>query len=97
MSAQIDLAIDKARCADLLASLPAELRGPLDGIVLDGEIGLASKLTIDLAAPVGDGAAPVVELARFWFERIESAAANQTFQHPLVDACLTHAFSEIEK
>ncbi|MFN0248080.1 MAG: transglycosylase domain-containing protein [Kofleriaceae bacterium] len=57
LSAQIDLAIDKARCADLLASLPAEIRGPLDGIVLDGELGLVAKLAIDLGAPAGDGVA----------------------------------------
>lgn len=57
LSANVDFAIERARCADLLASLPTEVRGPLDGIVLDGEIGLQTKLTIDLAAPVGDGAA----------------------------------------
>ncbi len=57
MSAQIDLAIAQAPCADLLASLPAEVRGPLDGMILDGEIGLASKLVIDLGAPAGDGVA----------------------------------------
>lgn len=63
LSAQLDLAIDRAPCADLLASLPAEVRGPLDGIVLDGEIGLASHLTIDLAAPVGDGAVLTADFA----------------------------------
>jgi hypothetical protein len=57
MTAQLDLAIETARCSDLLASLPAEIRGPLDGIVLDGELGLVAKLAIDLGAPAGDGVA----------------------------------------
>ncbi|MGE0395886.1 MAG: transglycosylase domain-containing protein [Kofleriaceae bacterium] len=61
LSAQLDVAIDKAPCADMLASLPAEVRGPLDGIVLEGELGLASRLTIDLGAPAGDGAALVAD------------------------------------
>jgi hypothetical protein len=63
LSAQIDLAIEKARCSDLLASLPAEVRGPLDGIVLDGELGLESRLTIDLGAPPGDGTALVADFS----------------------------------
>lgn len=55
LAAQFDVSFDPARCADLLASLPVEIRGPLDGMVLDGEVGLRSRLTIDLGAPVGDG------------------------------------------
>lgn len=78
MSAQIDVAIDTARCADLLASLPAEVRGPLDGIVLDGEIGLASRLTIDLAAPVGDGAALTADFAGRCKALAEPPAADVT-------------------
>lgn len=57
LSAQLQLAVAGARCADLLASLPADVRGPLDGMVLDGELGLESTLAIDLGAPSGDGVA----------------------------------------
>ncbi|HEY4059651.1 MAG TPA: transglycosylase domain-containing protein [Kofleriaceae bacterium] len=53
---KLELSIDQAPCNDLLASLPAELRGPLDGIVLAGDLGLDAKLSLDLAEPLGDGA-----------------------------------------
>jgi len=55
-SARLDAVLLRARCADLLASLPADLRGPLDGMVLDGELGARARLAIDLAAPPGEGA-----------------------------------------
>jgi hypothetical protein len=55
MSGQLEVAVAPAPCADLLAALPPQVRGPLDGMVLDGSLGGSARLTIDLAAPVGDG------------------------------------------
>jgi hypothetical protein len=52
---QLDLALATAPCSELLASLPAELRGPLDGIVLTGSFGGRVRLAVDLAAPAGEG------------------------------------------
>jgi len=54
-SGQLDLTLATAPCSDLLASLPGELRGPLDGIVLTGSFGGRVRLAVDLAAPPGDG------------------------------------------
>ncbi|HEX3758061.1 MAG TPA: biosynthetic peptidoglycan transglycosylase [Kofleriaceae bacterium] len=54
-SGQLDLTLATAGCGDLLAALPAELRGPLDGMVLDGTFGAHLRLAVDLAAPAGDG------------------------------------------
>ncbi|HEY0195391.1 MAG TPA: biosynthetic peptidoglycan transglycosylase [Kofleriaceae bacterium] len=54
-SGQIDLALAPAACTDLLAALPVELRGPLDGIILGGALGGHVRLAVDLAAPEGDG------------------------------------------
>lgn len=54
-SGQIDLALAPAPCADLLASLPAELRGPLDGMGMTGTFGGRAHVAIDLAAPDGKG------------------------------------------
>jgi Transglycosylase len=53
VSGQLELAVATAPCASLLASLP--LRGPLDGMVLDGELGARMRLSVDLAAPAGEG------------------------------------------
>lgn len=61
-SGQVDLEMASAPCADLLASLPAQIRGPLDGMVLDGSLGGRARLTIDLAAPTGDGTVLSTEL-----------------------------------
>ncbi len=55
MSGQVDVAMASAPCADLLAALPSQVRGPLDGLVLAGNLGGSARLAIDLAAPVGDG------------------------------------------
>ena len=55
-SGQLDLALAPAPCGELLGSLPAELRGPLDGLQLTGTLGGTAHLAIDLAAPLGDGA-----------------------------------------
>jgi len=54
-SGQLDVELASAPCTELLASLPAQVRGPLDGMVLGGTVGGTARLTIDLAAPVGDG------------------------------------------
>ncbi len=54
-SGQLDLALASAPCDALIASLPAELRGPLDGLAMTGSLGGRVHLAIDLAAPVGDG------------------------------------------
>ncbi len=62
-SGQLDLALASAPCAELLASLPGELRGPLDGLQLAGTLGGKAHLAIDLAAPLGDGAQFTTELA----------------------------------
>ena len=50
------MSLAPAACDDLLASLPVEVRGPLDGMALGGQLGAHARLTIDLAAPAGDGA-----------------------------------------
>jgi len=54
-SGQLDVSLATAACSDLLASLPGELRGPLDGMVLAGSLGGHVRLAVDLAAPAGDG------------------------------------------
>ena len=54
-SGQLDLSLANASCSELLASLPAELRGPLDGIVLGGSFGGRVRIAVDLAAPAGEG------------------------------------------
>jgi hypothetical protein len=54
-SGQLDLTLATAPCSDLLASLPGELRGPLDGMLLTGSFGGRVRLTVDLAAPAAEG------------------------------------------
>ena len=61
-SGQVEIELASAPCADLLASLPAQIRGPLDGMVLAGELGGHARLSIDLAAPTGDGTVLSTEL-----------------------------------
>jgi hypothetical protein len=53
VSGQLDVQLATAPCADLLASVP--FRGPLDGMVLAGDLGARARLAVDLAAPSGDG------------------------------------------
>jgi hypothetical protein len=62
-SGQLDLTLATAPCGDLLAALPAELRGPLDGMALDGTFGAHLRLAVDLAAPPGDGIALTTSIA----------------------------------
>jgi len=52
---QLDLSLAPAPCNDLLASLPAELRGPLDGMAMTGTLGGHARIAIDLGAPPGEG------------------------------------------
>ena len=54
-SGQLEVRLQSAPCAALLASLP--FRGPLDGMVVTGELGARARLTVDLAAPPGSGVA----------------------------------------
>jgi hypothetical protein len=53
LAAQLDARLESAPCADVLGSIPAEVRGPLDGMVLKGSVGGSARLAIDLAAPEG--------------------------------------------
>jgi len=61
-AAQLDLALETAPCSALLASLPAELRGPLDGMQLTGTFGGRGHLGLDLSAAPGDGVALELDL-----------------------------------
>ncbi|MBS1122853.1 MAG: glycosyl transferase family 51 [Deltaproteobacteria bacterium] len=54
-SGQLDVQLAPAPCSALLASLPEAVRGPLDGMALDGSLGGRARLVVDLAAPVGEG------------------------------------------
>ena len=53
--AELDIALQTAPCAALLASLPPEIRGPLDGMVLSGSFGGRAHLGLDLGLPAGEG------------------------------------------
>ena len=54
-SAQLDVTLQQGACDALLASVPVELRGPLDGMAMTGTFGGRGRLAIDLQAAVGDG------------------------------------------
>ena len=54
-TANLDLALQTAPCNDLLASLPPEIRGPLDGMAMTGNFGGRAHLGLDLAKPAGEG------------------------------------------
>ncbi len=77
-NAAIDVALAPAPCNDLLASLPGELRGPLDGMVMTGQVGGHAHLAIDLAAPVGDGVDLATELTGGCSVDTEPPAADVT-------------------
>src|SRR6185437_10659460 len=74
----LDVALAPAPCADLLASLPAELRGPLDGMALTGTFGGHAHVAVDLAAPLGDGVTLATELANHCDVTAEPPAADAT-------------------
>jgi hypothetical protein len=54
-SAELDVGLQQGACDGLLASLPGELLGPLDGMAMTGTFGGRGRLAIDLQAPVGEG------------------------------------------
>jgi len=77
-SGQLDVELASAPCAELLGALPVQVRGPLDGMVLDGSLGGSARLTIDLAAPVGDGTALTTQLQGGCTTIAEPPAADVT-------------------
>jgi hypothetical protein len=56
ISGQLELAVPSTKCQTLLAALPPQIRGPLDGMALSGSLGTKARLLVDLAAPEGEGA-----------------------------------------
>jgi hypothetical protein len=78
VSGQLDVQLATAGCADLLSSLPAEIRGPLDGLTLTGTLGGKARLALDLAAPVGDGVTLETALANQCVVTAEPPAADVT-------------------
>ena len=77
-SGQLDVSLATAACGDLLASLPAELRGPLDGMVLGGTMGGHLRLSVDLAAPLGDGVELTTSISDGCRTEAEPPAADVT-------------------
>lgn len=75
-SGQLDLRLATTQCSDLLASLPAEIRGPLDGMAMTGTFGGRAHLAIDLAAPDGEGVDLGAELANECTVTSEPPAAD---------------------
>lgn len=55
LSGQLDVRLAPAPCSALLASLPTDVRGPLDGLALTGTLAGRARLAVDLAAPAGQG------------------------------------------
>jgi hypothetical protein len=77
-AAQLDLYLANARCADLLASVPSEIRGPLDGMAMTGTFGGHAHLALDLAAPPGEGVDLALDLANDCDVTAEPPAADVT-------------------
>jgi hypothetical protein len=77
-SGQLDVSLAPAPCAELLASLPGPLRGPLDGMAMTGTFGGMAHVAIDLAAPLGDGVVLATELANHCEVTAEPPAADAT-------------------
>jgi len=75
-SGQLDLSLATSPCSDLVAALPAELRGPLDGIVLGGTFGGRVRLAVDLAAPAGDGVSLATSITDDCRTEVEPPAAD---------------------
>jgi hypothetical protein len=69
-SAQLDVRLAPAPCMDLIQALPVAVRGPLDGIAMTGTFAARARLSIDLAAPSGEG----VELETSLANRCEVVA-----------------------
>lgn len=75
-AAQIDLALETASCGALLASLPAELRGPLDGMQMTGTFGGRGHLGLDLAAVAGEGVVLELDLDNRCAVTVEPPSAD---------------------
>jgi hypothetical protein len=75
-SGQVELRVEPALCADLMAALPGDLRGPLDGMTMTGTFGGRLRATVDLAAPPGEGVELATELANGCQVSIEPPAAD---------------------
>jgi len=78
LSGQLDLQLAPAGCMDLVHSLPVEIRGPLDGIAMTGTFGGHARLSIDLAAPLGEGVDLDTSLANSCEVTAEPPAADVT-------------------
>ncbi|HEY3804782.1 MAG TPA: biosynthetic peptidoglycan transglycosylase [Kofleriaceae bacterium] len=76
MSGAVDVGLASAPCMDLLAALPIELRGPLDGMTMTGTFGAHAHVAIDLAAPLGEGVTLATELANHCDVSAEPPAAD---------------------
>ncbi|NVB80059.1 MAG: transglycosylase domain-containing protein, partial [Kofleriaceae bacterium] len=76
ISGQLDLKLAPASCMSLVHSIPVELRGPLDGIAMTGTFGGHARLSIDLAAPQGDGVELDTQLANGCIVTAEPPAAD---------------------
>ena len=90
VSGLLDVKLDDAPCADLMASLPHEIRGPLDGLTMTGTFGGHARLALDLAAPVGEGVTLETDLANACTVTAEPPAADvttlaQTSEHVFPD------------
>jgi len=88
-SGQLEISLDTAPCGDLLASLPGELRGSLDGIVLGGTFGGRVRLAVDLAAPDGEGVELVTSIADACRADSEPPAADVTRLAAIADQVFT--------
>ena len=60
---EIEVTVAEAPCLDLIAALPAAIRGPLATLVVEGRLGARARLAYDLDAPPGDGVELDVDLA----------------------------------
>jgi Transglycosylase len=55
ISAVVEVTLQPAPCAELLASVPRAMRAPLEGMALAGQLGGSLHLTVDTSAPLGEG------------------------------------------
>jgi hypothetical protein len=78
LAGQLDVALAPAACADLLTSLPHEIRGPLDGLTMTGTFSGKARLALDLAAPQGDGVTLATDLANACTVTAEPPGADVT-------------------
>jgi hypothetical protein len=76
LSGQLDVRLAAAPCDALFASIPIEVRGPLDGLALTGTFAGRARLSIDLAAPAGEGVELDTSLAHDCTVTAEPPAAD---------------------